>query len=164
MSKEIWKPIEDLFGYEVSNLGNIRCWRGFGPKVLAENPRPVSLCTTKTSDYLYFKYTGGQKSVHRAVATAFIPNPENLPLVNHKDEDKTNNCIENLEWCTHSYNNTYSNGRPSKVINPEGVVMEFESVAQLAKAMDSNAGNVSRFLRGIRYKRGYKGWRLYSGS
>lgn len=51
--------------------------------------------------------------VHRIVAEAYIPNPQNLPYINHKDEDKTNNFVGNLEWCTASYNNTY-NGKNIK--------------------------------------------------
>lgn len=49
--------------------------------------------------------------IHRLVAKTFIPNPYNLPQVNHKDEDKTNNCVENLEWCTQSYNMNYNDGQ-----------------------------------------------------
>lgn len=45
--------------------------------------------------------------IHRLVAMTYIPNPDNLPEVNHKDESKTNNCVENLEWCTHKYNMNY---------------------------------------------------------
>ena len=46
-------------------------------------------------------------SVHRLVAIHFIPNPDNLPIINHKDEDPSNNCVDNLEWCTTQYNNSY---------------------------------------------------------
>ena len=52
---------------------------------------------------------GKQYLLHRIIATVFLPNPDNLPEVNHKDEDKTNNAVSNLEWCTHSYNMDYGN-------------------------------------------------------
>ncbi len=52
--------------------------------------------------------------VHRIVAMAFLPNPENLPCINHKDEDKTNNFVDNLEWCSYQYNNAYGS-KPRKL-------------------------------------------------
>jgi hypothetical protein len=62
------------------------------------------------------------KNVHRVIAETFIPNPNNLPCVNHKDGNKTNNSVENLEWCTHSENTLHSfkNGLQRKVTNQYG--------------------------------------------
>ena len=64
---------------------------------------------TKGYKTVYLTKDGKSKThfVHRIVAEAFIDNLNNLPMVNHKDEDKTNNFVENLEWCTASYNRTY---------------------------------------------------------
>lgn len=55
-------------------------------------------------------------SIHRLVAEAFIPNPENLPEVNHKDENKVNNAVSNLEWCDKKYNINYGNSAKSRQI------------------------------------------------
>lgn len=109
--KEVWKDIEGYENrYQVSNYGRVRglCFRGKKreePKILAQpiNCNGYHIITIRDS-------SGARKTwiVHRLVANAFIPNPENLPMVNHKDECKTNNHVDNLEWCTNSYNQLYS--------------------------------------------------------
>ena len=61
----------------------------------------------KRKGYMVVHLKDGVKKVHRLVAMTFLDNPDNLPQVNHKDEDKTNNSVENLEWCTNEYNSNY---------------------------------------------------------
>ena len=66
-------------------------------------------CTGKSRNYLTVRLAYGKAyKVHRLVAEAFIPNLDNLPMINHKDENTFNNCVDNLEWCTNSYNVKYS--------------------------------------------------------
>lgn len=109
--EEIWKDIEGYEGlYKVSNLGNVKSlnWRNTGEeKNLYLKPH--------NKGYLQVELAkdGTKRSfvVHRLVATAFIPNQSGLPQVNHKDENKTNNCVWNLEWCSRSYNAKYSLNR-----------------------------------------------------
>lgn len=67
------------------------------------NGGTIKFC--QLNGYKSFKYKGKTYYNHRVVAKAFIPNYDNLPCVNHKDGNKQNNCVENLEWCTYSYNN-----------------------------------------------------------
>lgn len=104
--EEIWKDIEGYEGkYQVSNLGNVRSL-GYRNSKIVRNLQPKL-----NANYLFvhLRKQGVSKfpMVHRLVAKAFIPNPNNYPEVNHKDEDKHNNCVNNLEWCTRTHNITY---------------------------------------------------------
>ena len=104
LSEEVWKPIKgfDEF-YEISNLGRVKSFYSKKEKIL----KPI-----KDKDgYLQVKIYKNKKQytakIHRLVAKMFLLNSENFPEVNHKDENKENNCVNNLEWCDHAYNNNY---------------------------------------------------------
>ena len=106
--EEIWKDIKGYEGfYQVSNLGNVRSLK-------YRNQKLVKNLTQRTSNKGY-KIVGltekGKTNfalVHRLVAMAFIENPNDYPIVNHKDENPLNNQVDNLEWCNYSYNRIYS--------------------------------------------------------
>lgn len=105
---EEWKAVEGYEGlYEVSTEGRVKSlnWRGTGEEKCIFLKR-------HNRGYLQVELAGGNKKktflVHRLVAKAFVENPNGFHLVNHKDEDKTNNRAENLEWCNYSYNVLYS--------------------------------------------------------
>ena len=112
--KEEWKPIKGYEGlYEVSNLGRVRTlehMEKFGNKKRVRKGRIKSTCMRNNYVCVQLSKNGINKSInmHRLVAMMFIPNPDNLPQVNHKDQDTTNNCIDNLEWCTTKYNIHYA--------------------------------------------------------
>lgn len=72
------------------------------------NNEPMNICKNNRG-YCYISYSGFHLEVHRIIAFKFIPNPKNLPCVNHKDENKLNNNVDNLEWCDYSYNSSYNN-------------------------------------------------------
>lgn len=101
LNSEIWKDIQGYEGlYKVSNLGRVKNRKGLimSPELYHKGYYRVQL---------YNKGKRKHERINRLVALAFIPNPNNYPMVNHKDENKLNNKADNLEWCTHKYNCNY---------------------------------------------------------
>ena len=156
MTEEIWKDIAGYEGkYQVSNLGRVKSlWKN---KLMC--PR-----ANKLGYYQIYLYSDSKTrkmySVHRLVATAFIDNSDNLPLVNHKDENPSNNCVENLEWCTNKYNVCYGNAiskaietrslrnrktAPKAILQytKEGIfIKEFKSLSDAARELKIGFGHL----------------------
>ncbi len=115
-----WRTIEGYDGYyEVSDNGNVRSLDRVVPngnysvrKIQGRMMKLTQSCGRNNDGYLVVNlrrdHTAKVIPVHRLVAEAFIPNPDNLPTVNHKDGDKTNNRVDNLEWASYSENNTHA--------------------------------------------------------
>jgi hypothetical protein len=111
MKEEVWKTTHISSYHEVSNFGRVRTIERTIRKIL-HHSRIISQSLNREGYPKVFLNTPNGEvtiTVHRLVAKAFIPNPNNLPQVNHKDENKTNNNVDNLEWCDATYNLNYGN-------------------------------------------------------
>ena len=156
---EEWKDIKGYEGrYQVSNMGRIKSL----PRMTRTGYRNgVMLKPIKSSlGYMLVGLSRKLYKVHRLVAETFLDNPQNLKYINHKDEDKTNNCVSNLEWCTCEYNNNYgtrnqrislNSSRKRKILQCDlsgNVIKEWESIMSASKYYGVTRTNICSCCNG----------------
>lgn len=159
--KEFWKDIPDFSNYQASNKGKIRNKRN--KKILKNNKRKdgyevICLVVNNIHKMCY---------VHRIIAKTFIDNPNKLSFINHKDENKSNNNIDNLEWCTQKYNNNFGTRgkRISKALNlkiiqcdlNENFIKNWESIKEATDTLKIR--NISQVVNGKRKQAGGYIWK-----
>lgn len=154
---EEWKDIKNYEGlYQISSLGNV--------KSLARNTTKGKILVKNLDKDGYQKVTLSklgfhkQFSVHKLVAIAFIPNPNNFKEINHIDEDKTNNSINNLEWCTSKYNihhgtciNRRSSNRKIEIVQYDlqgNFIKKWNGAVDVEKALNISRKQISACLKG----------------
>lgn len=155
-----WYDIKGYEGlYQINKLGEIKTLRS--NKIMkygytTKGYKQVGLYKNKKCKHLY---------VHRLVAETFIPNFNNLPLVNHKDENRQNNCVDNLEWCTNQYNLKYGNtqkNKKRKVLQYDlygNFIKEWECIIDVEKILKIPNPNICKVCNGERKKAGGYIWR-----
>lgn len=170
---EIWKPVvgyEEF--YQVSNFGRVRSLDRYVPHSKDENSlylKKGKILSERDNGHGYkavhltVKRITKDKYVHRLVAEAFLPNPNNLPEVNHKDENPANNCLDNVEWCTSQYNDLYGNHRRnlSKPVIMYDLQMNYidEFKSDLYAERQTGARGVLAVCQGKRHTAGGYIWR-----
>ena len=161
--------MKDILGYEglyaITSCGKV--WSYKSKKFLKPQKRK------RKGGYLQVNLhkDGEQKTytIHRLVQKAYLPNPSNLPQVNHKDENKENNALPNLEWCDQSYNSNYGsrNEKVGKAISKalsipvfcEELNRTFESGTAAARELNLNQSNIIQCCKGKRKTCGDFHWR-----
>ena len=162
MEKEVWKHIDEYPDYFVSNQGRVKSTKYGKERILKPLVRnkaghlSVQLCKAGKVYSIW---------IHRLVAQAFIPNPMGLPCVNHKDESKTNNFVENLEWCDYVYNNNYGTkkerisdillnhpafSKPVRQLTLDGKpIATYPSIHEAARISGIESSAIWKYLKGI---------------
>jgi hypothetical protein len=104
-----------------------------------------------------------RKAVHRLVALAFLENPDDLPEVNHIDENPLNNKVENLEWCDHQYNIDYSKSKAVEQYDDNGFVARYKSIAYASKVTGIKRSAINNALSGWSQTAGGYFWKYDKG-
>lgn len=155
----LWKPVK---GYEeqylVSDDGQVLSLSRMIKSSYRSGVRRAMMLNAGTrgrgnTKYKFVVLSDGKgkvehKSVHRLVAEAFIPNPDNLPEVNHKDENGLNNSVDNLEWCSHQYNIEYSKNKAVVQYYDGERIAEYKSIKVASQQTGINRKSISNVLNG----------------
>lgn len=148
---EEWKDIKGYEGiYKISDLGKVVRIKGSQehPMKIWNNGRYMEIRLSKGGKSTHF-------TLHRLLAVHFIPNPDNLPFVNHIDENKLNNSINNPEWCTQVYNTNYGEGRHPIIVLDElsGIETTYPTIRDCIKSLHITARTIYKYIdTGISYK------------
>lgn len=166
--KEIWKDIKGYVGlYQVSDWSRVKSMErkvrhsSGGTRIV----RGMILKQQKDHDgylqaSLYREGKESKKSIHRLVAEAFIPNPENKPRVNHIDTNRWNNYALNLEWATHQEDVDHSVSKPVIQFNKQGVeIARFKSANEASRRTGIFQGSISNVCRGLGKTAGDSKWK-----
>lgn len=154
--KEIWKDVKNFEGiYQISTLGRVKRLeetKDFnhisGKKLNYIKKEKILKSSINNKGYLQVCLTKNNKKhtkkIHRLVAESFIPNPNNLSQINHKDKNKQNNNITNLEWCGCEYNVNYSLAKPILQYKSNKLVKEWKSISQIQKTLGYSTSFISK--------------------
>lgn len=168
---EVWVPVVGYIGlYEVSSFGRIKTFNFAGHNGVTKILNPFKNKKGYLQIRLFKNKIGKCYMVHRLVATAFLPNWFNEPQVNHRDENKQNNHVDNLEWCDNRYNINYGtaikrssekkiNGKCSKKVlqyDLEGnFIAEYPSLHEISRLYGYSFSDIAACCRGYRSKSVY---------
>lgn len=159
MPDEDWRDVPGYVGwYQVSNYARVRSLgrmtqRRDGTKIFRKGKLIKPFLTGKgeaayLSVELHKDNQDYRESVHRLVGIVFVPNPDNLPCVNHKDENKLNNLPENLEWCTYQYNSAYSCGKKIEQRKDGELIKSYNSIRQAERETGFASWRIREVLSG----------------
>ena len=159
---EVWKNIEGFPNYSVSNLGRVKSHARDVMKngSIVGIPKEAQIMTPTIEDRsgyaavgLSVKLTTITVRVHKLVADAFIPNPENKPTIDHIDLNKLNNRVDNLRWATHKENNNNGGTSQIRVTSKDGNVQEFNSIKEASIKLGISSGTIKSYCSKARTPR-----------